>query len=131
VKRLLIIAAIVLAACNASVPAANVPPAGSIWFGSAFDVKTFALTGQASSFTAGQPVAMVAHLSRKSTGESMTIQISGSGYNGPMGGGSLGSGNDVMGQVLPGLAFPVAATSTVTVVDAGGNILASGTLTSH
>lgn len=66
--------ALVVVGCTSAggVPPANVPPGGAVWFGQSFDPQTIALTGQATSFTAPSQIAIVAHLSRPSTGETVS-----------------------------------------------------------
>jgi hypothetical protein len=116
----------------ASVPVTNQPPAGSIWFGTAFDPGTFALTGRGTSFPIGQ-IALVVHLSRPSRGENIGLMIINPVVDipQPAGGGNLAAGDDLLAQLEPALYFPVAGTYHVVVLDAGGNQLAAGDVTIH
>jgi hypothetical protein len=122
----------ILAGCVGSgggVPAANLPPAGQELFGTSFNTTTFALTGAAGSFPTGQPVAVVAHLSSKvPEGQTIAITVDGYAYNtGKAGAG----GSDVFGIVIApgGFAGAPGPSHNVSFTDAGGNELASGTVT--
>ncbi len=105
---------------------ANVPPAGSIWFGSSFDTKSFEIRDRANSFTSGARVALVAHLSQTvPAGYAATIDID--GYSTPTSV-APSAGMDSYGVVIPS-AFLTPGIHHVRVSDIGGNELASGSLT--
>lgn len=100
-----------------------------MWFGSSFDLSTFALTGRTTTIKLGSPVAFVAHLSRKSTGEVVGLELNIGGVAATWPGGQPAAGSDVMGEVLPAAEIFQPGPLVVRVVDAGGNTLASGTVT--
>ncbi|MGO9208218.1 MAG: hypothetical protein ACLQBX_18920, partial [Candidatus Limnocylindrales bacterium] len=105
----------------------NVPPVGDIWFGSSFDPSTFAVAGITTSATPGSTVALVAQLPRSiSSGQAnlrgslagnvilnQALNVSGSG--------------DLFGTTVGPLNLP--GMYTYQIVDVGGDVLASGTLT--
>jgi hypothetical protein len=126
-KRLLVLVALVVAGCSngGTVAPENLPPAGTIWFGTSFDTTTFALSGQAASFGAGAQVALVAHLSAKvPEGQATTLVFD--SYPVPTAAAPSG-GMDVYGWVIPSVLLTVGE-HTVTIRDVGGNVLASGTV---
>jgi hypothetical protein len=107
-------------------PGPNVPPAGTIWFGTSFDTTTFAVSGQASSFARGDHVVMVASFSRTIPGgQGINLVVDGSSF--PEGSGSA-SNYDLFGAVIL-QAFLTTGTHTFEIDDVGGNPLASGTVT--
>lgn len=119
-----------LAACGSSGPApADVPPPGQIWFGSSFDTTTFVLSGRSTTLPLGSQVAFVARLTRPSKGEVVGLQLNVGGTPATWPGGTLAAGSDVMGQVLPAAEVYQPGPLRVEVVDVGGNVLASGTVT--
>jgi hypothetical protein len=104
----------------------NVPPAGSIWFGSSFDAKSFEIRDRAESFTSGDPVALVAHLGQTvPAGYAATIDIDGHSSPTTV---APSAGMDFYGVVIPA-AFLTPGVHHVRVSDIGGNELASGSLT--
>jgi len=104
----------------------NVPPAGSVWFGSSFDAKSFEIRDRADSFTSGAPVALVAHLSETvPAGYAATIDIDGRSTPTTV---APSAGMDFYGVVIPS-AFLTPGIHHVRVFDIGGNELASGSLT--
>lgn len=119
-----------VAACGGRpVAADDVPPAGSMWFGSSFDTTTFAMTGRTTTIRFGSQVAYVAHLTRPSTGESFVLSLDIGGLPATWPGGQLEPGDEIMGQVLPAAEIYQPGPLTVRVVDAGGTTLAEGTVT--
>lgn len=105
---------------------ANVPPAGSIWFGSSFDTKSFEIRDRADSFTSGARVALVAHLSQTvPAGYAATIDIDGHSTPTTV---APSAGMDFYGVMIPS-AFLTPGVHHVRVSDIGGNELASGSLT--
>ncbi|MDQ2964308.1 MAG: hypothetical protein M3R57_00435 [Chloroflexota bacterium] len=109
---------------NAGSP--NVPPAGSIWFGSSFDAKSFEIRDRADSFTSGARVALVAHLSQAvPAGYAATIDIDGHATPTSV---APSAGMDFYGVVIPS-AFLAPGVHHVRVSDIGGNELASGSVT--
>lgn len=105
---------------------ANVPPSGVIWFGQRVDTSTFVLTGRRARQSASSPVAMVASLSRPSSGEYLKVEIVGSASTVPLGGAQIAAGSTLMAYQIP--AVTVAGPYQVTITDAAGNILASAYL---
>jgi hypothetical protein len=106
---------------------ANLPPAGTIWFGSSFDPTTFELRGRTTTISSQSAFSAVAHLMKSMEGSALTIRIS---YNGTIVSSSpvtwQGSG-EVWG-FSPG-ALLAAGQWRYELVDVGGNILAGGTIT--
>jgi PBP1b-binding outer membrane lipoprotein LpoB len=121
----LAIALVVVGCSSGGVPLANLPPAGTIWFGSSFDATTFAMTGQASTFAQGDKLVMVAHFTR--------IVPSGQGFNfvvdrTPIKAVTTTTDTDVYGLAVTSALLPLGP-HAFEVDDAGGNSLASGTVT--
>ena len=105
---------------------ADEPPAGSIWFGSSFDTKSFEIRDRADSFTSGARVALVAHLSQTvPAGYAATIDIDGHLTPTTV---APSAGMDFYGVMIPS-AFLTPGVHHVRVSDIGGNELASGSLT--
>jgi hypothetical protein len=126
-KRLLLVALMVMA-CGGNVAAQDIPPAGGIWFGKSFDPTTFVLTGKHSSVGTQEPSAFVAHLTKSIEG-TVTVRASLDGtFVGATDVPLTGSGQ-VMGLTLGALVTP--GQWTYDVVDVGGNVLASGTVTAQ
>ncbi|MGD0123681.1 MAG: hypothetical protein ABSC46_14155 [Candidatus Limnocylindrales bacterium] len=106
-------------------PNDNQPPAGTIWFGTSFDTSTFAVSGQASSFTQGDHVVMVAHFSSTvSSGKGLNILYDGVFIKSV----TATSDWDLFGMAL-NVAVLTTGTHTFEIDDVGGNRLASGTVT--
>jgi hypothetical protein len=106
-------------------PNANQPPAGTIWFGTSFDTSTFAVSGQASSFTQSEHVVMVAHFSSTvSSGKGLNVLVDGVIIKST----SATSDWDLFGMALNVAVLPT-GTHTFEIDDVGGNRLASGTVT--
>jgi len=126
-RKLLMIAVLATAAgCSSGgVPLENLPPVGTIWFGASFDATTFAITGQSTTFAQGDKLVMVAHFTR--------VVPSGQGFNfvvdrTPIKAVTATADTDVYGLALTSALLPL-GTHAFEVDDAGGNALASGTLT--
>lgn len=112
-----------------AVPAADIPPSGTAWFGSSFDPQTFVLAGRTSSVRLGQPIALVGHLSRPSRDETLgfAIGLAGVQLSGPDQ--RVSAGHDLTGGSIPGVDIFAAGTMTVRVIDASGTTLAWGSIT--
>ena len=54
----------------------ELPPVGSVWFGSAFDPASLAVTGKATSLKAGTPMIAVGHFLQPKPPEDMTVTVS-------------------------------------------------------
>lgn len=108
-------------------PPADMPPAGAVWFGAKYDPATLVLDRTWTTSPTGQPVAVVAHLSRPSTpGLVVTMTLDGSQIVHTTI--EIGSGHDYV-AFAPGVALGhVAGTWVVSIADAQG-IVATGTLT--
>jgi hypothetical protein len=107
-------------------PGPNVPPAGTIWFGTSFDTTTFAISGQASSFRQGARVIMVAHFTKTVPGgQSTNLVVDGASFSE---GSASASNYDLIGAVIL-QAFLTTGTHSFEIDDVGGNPLASGTVT--
>jgi hypothetical protein len=105
---------------------ADVPPAGSIWFGSTFDTDTLELSGRTSSVSASQSFAMVGHTRRSLEADELVIRIY---WNGNLVNSSKpdASGSGDLWGFSPG---PLTQTGNwkFEITDVGGNVLASGTV---
>ena len=106
--------------------AADLPPAGSIWFGSTFDPTTFVIRGRTTTAGTDAPFSFVARLTHSAKGSEMTMRWS---WNG-----SLVTNSDLRwdgeGEVWGGSAGPLSEPGEwrLELTDVGGNTLASGTL---
>lgn len=132
--RKLILGAVValsLAGCGGggTVPAQDVPPAGTIWFGTAYDTASFALTSQGTSFRVGTQLAIVANLGRDVGNERITIHAPVGGTDVAVGFADMTSGNQVIADIIPGAEMAVAGAEPFSVQDSGGNVLATGSIT--
>lgn len=107
----------------------NVPPAGAIWFGTSFDPSTMELAGRKTTVGQSEAFSMVAHLTRSMNASDLVIR---SYFEGKLVGQSpvsaQGSG-DVWG-FSPGPLL-AAGSWRYDITDVGGNVLASGTLTTN
>ncbi len=118
------------AATDTPVPAApnlaDLPPVGKIWFGSAFDADTFAISHRLTTVTAHEAFSFVAHLKKAIDGSKLAIRVS---WNGQLvattAANATGTG-DVWG-FSPGPLFE-AGTWRYDLTDIGGNVLATGTI---
>jgi hypothetical protein len=130
-SALAVTACLTLAGCGGggTVPAQDVPPAGTIWFGTAYDVTTFHLTGHATSFPLGQQVALVARMSRAMGNERVEIDLTTSGIRLPVGYTSFTPGNDIAAELVPPNYLTIPGQIAFQAQDAGGNVLAIGTIT--
>ena len=54
----------------------QLPPVGSVWFGSAFDPASLAVSDRATSLKAGTPMAAVGHFLQPKPPEDMTVTVS-------------------------------------------------------
>jgi hypothetical protein len=54
----------------------QLPPVGSVWFGSAFDPATLAVSDRATSLKTGSPMAAVGHFLQPKPPEDMTVTVS-------------------------------------------------------
>jgi hypothetical protein len=54
----------------------QLPPVGSVWFGSAFDPASLAVTDRATSLKAGSPMVAVGHFLQPKPPEDMTVTVS-------------------------------------------------------
>ena len=54
----------------------QLPPVGSVWFGSAFDPASLAVTDRATSLKAGTPMVAVGHFLQPKPPEDMTVTVS-------------------------------------------------------
>ena len=109
-----------------TVPAGDLPPAGSIWFGTSFDTTTFAIAGHTSMFTPGDPLVLVAHFSRTIPGgQAINLLYDGQTLKSVA---ASTSDYDACGQTLSSALLPTGG-HTFTIQDLGGNQLANGSLT--
>jgi hypothetical protein len=107
--------------------AANLPPAGTIWFGSSFDPQTFAITNRLTTVTANQGFSFVARLPRTMDASGLVIRTSFDGKLVATIPVSVKGTGDVWG-FSPGPLF-AAGEWKYDLTDIGGNVLATGTIT--
>ena len=108
---------------------ADVPPVGSIWFGTSFDTTTLELSGRLSSVGVQSAFSMVAHIPQSTDGSKLGLRVY---LNGSLlttaTANAKGSG-DLWGWSLGPLYQP--GTWRYEVTDIGGNVLASGEITAQ
>lgn len=124
-RRAILVLTLLLAACG-GVSADDVPPTGTIWFGSSFDTQTFALTNRRTSVKTTEPIAIVGHLTRSVDENDLLLRVTYEGTlvsNTPA---TLTSGGEVVGFALNPLG--TAGSWLYELTDIGGNVLASGTV---
>ncbi len=109
------------------VDSANIPPAGTVWFGSSFDPKTFAISDRLTTVTANQGFSFVAHLSRTIDASELAIRTSWNGQLVASVAVSAKGSGDAWG-FSPGPLF-AAGEWKYDLTDIGGNVLATGTIT--
>lgn len=127
----LAVAVLILVACQQGSPTtpapsgpdtADLPPAGQIWFGKTFDPQTFAVSDRSTTFPSGQPVAVVAHLSKPVDMATANLRVSVDGTNVVnQGTGQAGQADTYGVTITP----PAAGHYLVELTDVGGNVLAS------
>jgi hypothetical protein len=110
-----------------SIPASrNVPPVGSMWFGTTFDASTLEIEGQTSSFATGASFAWVAHLPRSISSGDANLRITVDNQTLTTIPFTLSGSGDVVGSTYTAV---FAGSWTMAVVDVGGNVLAPGSFT--
>jgi hypothetical protein len=128
--------ALVLASCGDSGGAAPVgsnvttglPPASAVWFGTAFDPASLALTDKGNTFKAGSPIVAIGTLIAPRAPDQMQVQVEAGGSvkaKLPVAPGSVG--NTYAVDLTPGNLG--AGTYLVMFVDAGHKSLASSSIT--
>ncbi len=127
-KRIALLCLLVLTACSTG-PAASpdVPPAGAIWFGTSVDAKTLAITGKTTSITLGTTVSLVANVGKSVTVADLKLRLSVGSFKHP----NRTIKSDAVGAIF-GLSFGGIGTAgkwKFELLDKGGKVLASGTLT--
>lgn len=127
-KRLLAIALFVAACGGGTVAQKDVPPAGQIWFGQSFDPQTFVLFDKRTTVGTQEPSALVAHLTKGVSG-SVNVRASHDGTFVTATSVPLSGSGEIVGLTLG--AFVTPGQWTYDVVDVGGNVLASGTITAQ
>lgn len=106
---------------------ADLPPAGTIWFGSSFDTDTFEVRGRTRSVTTGEAVSMVARLDETVDGSDLAMRVYLDGQLVTSTDANAEGSGDLWGWTLA--PHFVAGTYRYEVADLGGNALASGQLT--
>jgi len=104
------------------------PPPGQIWFGISYDPSTYEVYDRTISMSPRNSVALVAALSRVTTrDERLTLYVTISGQNAPIGSRVMGPGQEAMADQTGVASFP--GVYRFQVEDQAGDVLASGTLT--
>jgi hypothetical protein len=132
VKRVsaLLLVLVVAAGCGSgSASQGTTPDTGSIWFGQTYDLQTLSVTGMATTFTEGSPIALLGHLNRTTGDEVLGLLILGSGELGTTGLGAFPADDTYIGHMIEPLDLSTTGTFTVAIVDSNGNHLADGSLT--
>jgi hypothetical protein len=107
--------------------AGNIPPTGQIWFGSSFDPSTFALSGITTTARTGSTVALVALLPRSISSGTANMRVSLNGTLVVNQAVTMTGSGELFGTTAG--PFTIPGTYKYELVDLGGNVLASGTLT--
>jgi hypothetical protein len=118
--------AIALVGCGGVNPA-DAPPAGTVWFGQSLDAKTLAITGRSTTLAMGTAGVMVANLGKSMKPEDVMVRVT---FDGAVVNNERvkGSGNAAYWGI-PITSLPAAGDWLFEFVDAGGAVLATGTLT--
>jgi hypothetical protein len=128
-KRIALLCLLILTACSTG-PASSpdLPPAGAIWFGTSFDAKTLAITGKTTSIKLGTPAMAVVNVGKSVTVADLHLRfVVDGGKPNP----NMDIKSDTVGATF-GLKFGTIGTAgkwRFEVLDKGGKLLASGTLT--
>ena len=112
---------------GSTVQDADTPPAGTIWFGSSFDPTTFVISGRTNTVGVQAPFAMVAHLTRSTDGSQMSIRAYLDGGLVATQDANANGTADLWGWSLGALFQP--GEWRYEIIDVGGNVLASGSVT--
>lgn len=126
-KLLIVVLFFVTACSSGTVDQSNVPPAGQVWFGTSFDPKTFVITDRRTTIGTQEGFAMVAHLVKPTDMQGTTIRASLNGNLVNSVATGLTTSGDVFGLALTSVVMP--GQWRYDIVDVGGNVLASGTVT--
>ena len=116
-----------LVACGGGVNKADAPPVGTIWFGESFNPTTLAITGRTTTVALGAPAVLVANVGKSMKPEDLKIRAS---FNGEVVNDQAVSGSGV-GEYwgFPITSMPAAGDWLFELLDTGGTVLASGTIT--
>lgn len=116
---------VLLIACGRTA-STNVPPAGTIWFGTSFDPSSMELAGRKTAVGSTEAFSMVAHLTKTMNATDLVIR---SYFDGQLVGQSPVSAQG-SGEVWGFSPGPLSAVGTwrYDITDVGGNVLASGSL---
>ncbi len=107
--------------------AGNIPPTGQMWFGTSFDPNTFAVSGRTSTTTKGTTVAAVATLPRSVSSGDINMRVSLDGTVIGVQQISMTGSGELFGVTLG--PYFVGGAYKYDILDLGGNVLASGSLT--
>lgn len=120
--------ALTLVGCSGvpSVDDENVPLAGQVWFGTTFDPETFAIPTRITSASTGDRVAWVAGLVKPASNATAYLGLDGVAAGVEIG--TIPDGSEVAGSTFLALQTNDGNGWTVQVIDAGGNVLARGSL---
>ncbi len=127
-KRIALSALLVIALVGCGgVNRADAPPVGTIWFGQSFDPSTFVITGRTTSMALGAPAVMVGNVGKSMKPEELRIRAT---FDGEVVNDQAVTGSGV-GEYwgFPITSMPAAGDWTFELLDVGGTVLASGTLT--
>jgi hypothetical protein len=106
---------------------ANVPPTGQMWFGTSFDPNTFSISGRTSTARTGSTVAAVANLPRSISSGDANMRVSLDGEVIALQQITMQGSGDLFGISLG--PYFLAGLYKYEILDLGGNVLASGSLT--
>jgi hypothetical protein len=101
----------------------DIPPVGTVWFGPTFNPATFEMDRRVSKAPLGGSIAFVGRLREPANGLQVRLTVAGTPTTLPAD--EVPDGSEVAGGTL-NLLFP--GDMKVELVDVGGNVLASGTL---
>lgn len=126
-----ILASLALVGCSGggSVQTQDDPPPGTIWFGTAYDTGDFHLTNRGTTFPAGQQVAVVAHMSTPPGNVAVQLYLGFGGTQVAIATTTFSGQLDIMADLVPAIYFTTPGQYPFQAKDAGGNVLATGTVT--
>jgi uncharacterized RDD family membrane protein YckC len=110
-------------------PPENIPPVGAIWFGDSFNPSTFGLNRRSTTFSMGQSVAIVAHLSRDLGNERISVHTINGGMDRVVASFVFKSPGDLYAGSLSASDLNFTGSVDVVITDPSGYALAVSTFT--